>query len=303
MIMKKEADMYFDKTKIGTNIKNLRKAYGETQKKLGCVIGVADTTISMYESGINLPDMETLQMIAEHFRIPVEILISGDFSDVDFKNMDMSWEKILELSLVTYPIVCNDEAMKDEHFSKAYKETNILMQRIYQQDESILGRTVLNILKEYVVSYKTSKNLEAVANIIALMMFNHVNDIDEYVNAEKITDAIFYQKSTKKDFAKEYLLRNEFSSGVIEDEQQEERRKTFYEKIIKWIKILKGSPQYTDLADYYLALLFVRNIVDNDNGAILNQKIGNDMMMLLVDLDNEYALSYFAKIIEIVEPE
>ena len=295
--------MYFDKTKIGTNIKNLRKAYGETQKKLGCVIGVADTTISMYESGINLPDMETLQMIAEHFRIPVEVLISGDFSDVDFKNMDMSWEKIVELSSVTYPIVCNDEAMKDEHFSKAYKETRILMQRIYQQDESILGRTVLNILKEYVVSYKTSKTLEAVANIIALMMYNHVNDMDEYVNAEKLTEAILYHKSTKKNFAKEYLLRNELSSGVIEDEQQEERRKIFYEKIIKWIKILKGSPQYADLADYYLALLFVRNIVDNDNGAILNQKIGNDMMMLLVDIDNEYALSYLAKIIEIVEPE
>lgn len=31
--------MYFDNSKIGTNIKNLRKAYGETQKELGNVIG------------------------------------------------------------------------------------------------------------------------------------------------------------------------------------------------------------------------------------------------------------------------
>lgn len=89
--------MYFDKTKIGINIRNLRKAYGETQKELGNIIGVADTTISMYESGTNIPDMETLQMLAEHYLITVEALLSDDFSGINMKNLKMTLSETMSL--------------------------------------------------------------------------------------------------------------------------------------------------------------------------------------------------------------
>ena len=56
---------------------------------------------------------------------------------------------------------------------------------------------------------------------------------------------------------------------------------------------------YTELVDYYMALLFIRNIVDNDNSALVNQNTGFDMLILLADLDNLYAISCLEKFIEL----
>lgn len=293
--------MYFDKTKIGTNIRNLRKAYGETQKELGNIIGVADTTISMYESGTNIPDMETLQMIAEHYLITVEALLSDDFSGINMKNLKMSLSETMSLLRVMYPTVRTKENMKNELFAKAYKEHLDIWRRINKNDETLSNRSITRVIKKYVVSYQDTKNLESVANIVSLMILNYT--YFPYKDIENRGQAIYYGKGEKKDFAKKYLLKDSDSIGIVEDEKQKERRNRYYNKVIKWIKLLKESSIHAELADYYIALLFIRNIVDNDNGATLNQKIGMDMMGILADLDNFYALSYIIKIAEMELPE
>lgn len=165
--------MYFDKTKIGINIRNLRKGFGETQRELGNVIGVADTTISMYENGSNLPDVETLQMIAEHYLIPIELLLSNDFSDINMKDMKLSLNETMSLLRVTYPIIRTKESMENEHFSKAYKENLNILRRIEKNDETISSRSITRVIKKYALSYQDTKNLESVANIISLMFLNY----------------------------------------------------------------------------------------------------------------------------------
>lgn len=251
----------------------------------------------MYESGSNVPDMDTLQMIAEHYNITVEGLISSDFSEMNLKDLTLTWNEVVKMLLVMYPIIYTDKAMEDEHFSKAYKETLNILRRINKKDETISNRSITRILKEFLLSYERTHSLEAVANIISLMIAQYVGDSDKY--AEKMTEALFYGLGDKKGFAKKYLLKDRDAIGIEDNELEKQRKKKHYDKVIKWIKILKESSMYTELVDYYMALLFIRNIVDNDNSALVNQNTGFDMPILLADLDNLYAISCLEKFIEL----
>ena len=49
------------------NIRSARKAANMTMKELGARIGLAESTISQYETGKRDPDNTTLLMIAEEF--------------------------------------------------------------------------------------------------------------------------------------------------------------------------------------------------------------------------------------------
>lgn len=63
---------------IGEKIKELRKEKGLTQKKLGELCGMADTTIRQYELGIRNPKIKTLEKIATALDVNVQYLIGWD---------------------------------------------------------------------------------------------------------------------------------------------------------------------------------------------------------------------------------
>ena len=58
-------------------LKELRKSKGISLKELGNVIGVAESTMSLYENGKREPDYETLLKIAEYFGVTVDYLLRG----------------------------------------------------------------------------------------------------------------------------------------------------------------------------------------------------------------------------------
>ena len=55
----------------------LRKNKGLSMKELGEIIGVAESTISQYETGKREPDFETLLKLGEFFNVSVEYLLRG----------------------------------------------------------------------------------------------------------------------------------------------------------------------------------------------------------------------------------
>ena len=145
--------MYFDKTPIGSNIRSLRKAYGETQKELGNIIGVADTTISMYESGPNIPDMETLQIIAEHYLVTVDALLSDDLSVMNMKELKISMKSAMSLLRIVYPTFRTKTSMENELFVKAYKEHLEIWRRLNNNDETLSDRSITRVIKKYILSF------------------------------------------------------------------------------------------------------------------------------------------------------
>lgn len=73
---------------IGERIRYFRKQKAMTQKQVADACGMADSAIRKYESGTQVPKIETLQRIANALNIPVQQLMpentsaAFDFHDV-----------------------------------------------------------------------------------------------------------------------------------------------------------------------------------------------------------------------------
>ena len=56
-------------------LRELRKAKGLSMKELGKMFGLAESTISLYESGKRQPDKDTLVRLANFFGVSVDYLL------------------------------------------------------------------------------------------------------------------------------------------------------------------------------------------------------------------------------------
>mgnify|MGYP003302677836 CR=1 FL=1 len=64
--------------KIGAFIRELRIQQGMNQKQLAEKINVSPTTISKWESGINIPDYANLQILSDFFGVSLSELLNGE---------------------------------------------------------------------------------------------------------------------------------------------------------------------------------------------------------------------------------
>lgn len=59
-------------------IRELRKAHGLTMKELGKRIGLAESTVSLYERNLHEPDLDTLRSLSAIFSVTVDYLLGND---------------------------------------------------------------------------------------------------------------------------------------------------------------------------------------------------------------------------------
>lgn len=75
-----------DQIKTGKFIATLRKEKDLTQEQLGEKLGVTNKTISRWENGNYMPDIEILSLLSKEFDVSINELISGErFLEEDFK--------------------------------------------------------------------------------------------------------------------------------------------------------------------------------------------------------------------------
>ncbi len=67
-----------DQIKIGRFISNLRKKEGLTQEQLAEKLGVTNKTVSRWENGNYMPDIEMLQLLSRTFNISINELLAGE---------------------------------------------------------------------------------------------------------------------------------------------------------------------------------------------------------------------------------
>lgn len=67
-----------DQVKIGNFIAKLRNENNLTQEALGEKLGVTNKTISRWENGHYLPDIEMLQLLSKEFNVSINELITGE---------------------------------------------------------------------------------------------------------------------------------------------------------------------------------------------------------------------------------
>ncbi len=75
-----------DQIKIGNFIATLRKENNLTQEQLGEKLGVTNKTVSRWENGNYMPDIEMISLLSKEFDVSINELISGErLNTKDFK--------------------------------------------------------------------------------------------------------------------------------------------------------------------------------------------------------------------------
>ena len=92
-----------DQVKIGKFIAQCRKEKQITQEELGEKLGVTNKTISRWENGHYLPDIEMMQLLSKEFNISINELISGEnIKDSEYKEKaEINFIEVLENSSFT----------------------------------------------------------------------------------------------------------------------------------------------------------------------------------------------------------
>ena len=287
--------------KLGANIRSLRKAYGETQEELGAVINVEKNTISYYENGKREPNRDILAAIARHYMISVEELMFGDLSSIGVISVDISifWKNIDTV----FPIISTEASMKNEHFERAYKYHktfynelhNINMDNIDYIDDIDSINYIDVCLEEYYKAYE-DENIkpEAAVNIIAIWSFMLMM-VKASSSMVKNRTAAFMQvvagnpkirrlvSNLNTDFEKE-------AKKIVAELEDFE----IVEMLDELKTIIKHSPEWNDLAYYYIAISYMCNIIGNNLECGFNQRIGIEMLLSFASIGNIYA-GYFLK--------
>lgn len=66
-----------------TKLKELRKEHKLSMKELGKILGLSESTISLYEAGKREPDIKTLIKMADYFKVSVDVLIGRNETNED----------------------------------------------------------------------------------------------------------------------------------------------------------------------------------------------------------------------------
>ena len=93
-------------TYLGSRLKYLRKSENMTQQELASALGIAKSTVSMYENGQREPDFETLEAISDYFNVNMHTFFPN--------NEQPSGAGTEELSEVKRNLINKIVAMDDE---------------------------------------------------------------------------------------------------------------------------------------------------------------------------------------------
>lgn len=276
--------------RLGKNIRCIRVAYGESQEKLGEAIGVEKNTVSYYENGKREPNKDILRAIAVHYMVSVEELLTGDFSSLEkiTVNQNALWEHIDEV----LPVTCSEQAMANPHFKKAYE--------IHRHFFDLLSKVNMDgidnidvCLEEYLEAYEDDNSkVEAAANFLGLWyLFMVMLKLTPVVLENR--PAAMLQVASRDPKARKILENTDpiFSKEAKEivDGMSDSEMEDLLSELLRTVK--QSKDRY-EIADYYLALQFVWNLVDNDLGLEINRRIGVEMLNAFVSVENPYAAHF-----------
>lgn len=67
-----------DQKKIGSFLKELRKEKGITQEQFAETLGVSGRTVSRWETGSNMPDLDIIIEIADYYDVELREVLDGE---------------------------------------------------------------------------------------------------------------------------------------------------------------------------------------------------------------------------------
>lgn len=287
------------KDQLAKNIKNLRTAYGETQLELATSIGIeSPNTIANYEKGERSPKPEIRKKIASHFRVTEDELFHTDFSNLRFSsNAFNDKENMVEMTLLMFPVLSSEEAVKNNNFHKAYNAHMSAIEAM-KAGKECSGDDVDICLNLYSDAAENDDIPEASANLLWWFLICEISMKNPWVL--KIAKALDNSYVKSSDLLKFYYLRDMSEDAAdLDDTEIEQREMNDLDEEIKEILIkLKQDSRFSSLADYYVALRYSLGCVNNELTEDMNRAIGNEMMRAFAELGNSYAKNFISMGIE-----
>lgn len=105
-------------------LRELRRTKGLTLKEVGALVGVAESTMSLYESGKRQPDYEMLQTLAEFFGVSTDYLLGrSDYPDIPAPTTKGKWIPVLGRVQAGIPIEAVEDVLDYEEISNEMAKT------------------------------------------------------------------------------------------------------------------------------------------------------------------------------------
>ena len=298
---------------LANNLFYLREAFGDTISGLAEAVAVSKSTIHKYENQVECKQRpEILKRIAIRYGITVDELCYGDFSCLQgvkingapIENLD----KMKEISLMFYPILKpSAKAFEDPFFVKGYEAQNKIRSYFYG-DGTEFNRELLEIcINSFSESIEKNHTLEASANLLWLFTFFSAS-----VRNKNLCQGLykFYsQKIDRKFFQKEYAYKsfdkvanNRYEQYTLGDVNFNEiKEMKFLEEVFEIDEEnyatlffnLKRNYRGCEYADYYMALRYVQDLIENDFDEATNAMLGIELMSTFETMDNQYAIKFF----------
>lgn len=81
---------------IGQDIKTLRVHHKLSQSDIARILGTSDKAVSTWENGRRGPKLKTIETLAKHFDIPIDVMVNGNLEDYYNKPSSRSQSNIQE---------------------------------------------------------------------------------------------------------------------------------------------------------------------------------------------------------------
>jgi len=144
----------------------------------------------------------------------------------------------------------------------------------------------------YSDSYDKYETPESLANILWWFVITELSMKNQWMidGAEALSD----KRVSKKDFFKNFYLKDcSFpDEGKLLGETELKDLKEIGETVVELLKELKKNAQYSNLADYYIALRYILGCVDNELTEAMNKAVGSEMICAFAQIGNKYAKKF-----------
>lgn len=304
-----------DTNRLGNNIRALREAHGETQEQLAIAIGTSRTNIIHYEKD-GYSDISIIKSIAKYYMVSVQELL---YSDLSGYNLHISTEKInssIHAICFQYPIIETDVALSDASFAEAYSYHkalyNIFMKMNIQDLNSNLKNAEKSINNSYYEFYETIDKCPYYLDCYSKAYKNDKAKIESAVNFIALYHIISWYKLASIEILDKPAIFNIFGQLMPNMDEKLEIIKQMPEKELynllsqlsdvysynnqnhksllnDMMITIHKTQEYFDLEQYYTALEYLNNIVDNDSDRATNRRTAYNMLKQFAKRQNFYA--------------
>ncbi len=292
-----------DLSTFAKNVKILRNALGETLEELASAAGLSGpSTISNYERGERkTPSRKDLTHLAKHFLVSPDDLLNKNLSGrANLLTQPLPDRHKSAAIFDLLPIISTPQALENPAFKKAHKIHCHFYQYISDMDnlEKSFPEDIELCLNLY-QNIKGPSLFEARANLLWWFLFMGANIALTPTEVLENPDSLLKDGITLGDALHLGFLPSFENDALIEEYASawRKRKAQFFDEngddILSNIAILKHSPAYAALGDYYLALCYLLDYHRNTLSSETSFEIGRELLSLYAALGNPYAASFF----------